>query len=94
MKSKGWNQARLSDACGIRQGNISHYLTGRQGPNAFQLHKLASALGVSMEWLLTSDGAKVSPPEFRQSGKAAIRKALAQAKAAILKAESELDTPA
>ena len=91
MKSKDWTQAQLADACGIRQGNISHYMTGRQGPNAFQLHRLAASLGVTMEWLLTGDGPQASPPELRQPGKASTRKAIRDARAAIDRLESELD---
>lgn len=56
MKRLDWKQSDLSAASGVAQGVISNYITGRREPTASQLHRLASALDVSMEWLLTGHG--------------------------------------
>ncbi|MBQ3144724.1 MAG: helix-turn-helix transcriptional regulator [Akkermansia sp.] len=51
MKSKGFTQKALSAVSGIRQVSISEYLNAKTIPNAESLCSLASALGVSMDWL-------------------------------------------
>mgnify|MGYP000156238911 CR=1 FL=1 len=62
MARKGWTQAQLGEASNIGQGTISNYLNGKRHPSAGQFARLAYALGVSMEWLLTgkeSDGSEL-----------------------------------
>ncbi len=58
IADNGWTQAQLGQVCGIAQGTISNYLRGKREPTACQLRRLASALGVQMEWLLTGEGPK------------------------------------
>ena len=92
MKAKGWTQGQLSDHSGIRQGNISHYLTGRREPKAEQLHQLAQALGVSMEWLLAGENASPNGKAAPKSLSTQARKAIRDARTALEKLESELDS--
>lgn len=48
----GIRQADLVERTGIDKGSISHYVSGKYRPNGEKLAKLASALGVSPDWLL------------------------------------------
>lgn len=48
----GWNQLDLAMRCGwSNQGRIGHYETGRREPKRADAEKIASALGVRIEWL-------------------------------------------
>jgi transcriptional regulator with XRE-family HTH domain len=58
MTSKGWTQSQLGAACGISQGTISNYLRGKREPTGNQLRRMAMALGVTMDWLLTGEEPK------------------------------------
>lgn len=48
----GWTQERLSEASGVRQGNISAAEKEASNPSAVLLAKLARALGVSLDSLV------------------------------------------
>lgn len=58
--ASGLTQAELARSSGIDRGSISLYLSGRYRPKADKLLRLASALGVSAEWLT---GVETSPTE-------------------------------
>ncbi len=49
--SQGLKQTDLAEMSGVSQANISIYENGRERLFAKQLHDLARALGVSMEFL-------------------------------------------
>jgi transcriptional regulator with XRE-family HTH domain len=49
-------QAELAAKASLSQGAISRYLNGKASPKAEELLRIAAALGVSMEWLLTGKG--------------------------------------
>lgn len=75
--ASGLTQAQLSRLSGIDRGSISLYLSGRYRPKADKLIRLATALGVSAEWLsgaeeATSEAAVPFPvlagPELLSTG--------------------------
>ena len=53
FEASGLTQAELARRSGIDRGSISLYLSGRYRPKADKLIRLASALTVSPEWLLS-----------------------------------------
>ncbi len=53
METQGLNQQELSVRSTIDQGSISRYLRGKASPKAAEIIKLAAALKVSIDWLLT-----------------------------------------
>ncbi len=64
MQSRNITQSDLATKAGVSQGAISRYMNGKASPKAEELHRLSTALGVTMEWLLTGDGplaARASP---------------------------------
>lgn len=52
MFIKGIRQADLAERSGIHKGLLSHYMHGDAVPGYANISKLASALGVSADWLL------------------------------------------
>ena len=55
---RGLSQAGLADACGVSAPHISMIETGiRVSPTGETLRKLASGLGVSVDWLVGVDEA-------------------------------------
>jgi len=48
----GWSQADLADAAGLQQSALSHYENGTRRPSFTNLRRLASALGVSTDYLV------------------------------------------
>ena len=56
MEEKGVTQASLSRLTGLPAGTISRYANGRRNPNAEVLGKVASALGVSCDYLIGMNG--------------------------------------
>ena len=54
--SLGWSQAELAQASGIAAAQISRYEQGRSHPRPEAIGKLAKALNVQFEWLLTGEG--------------------------------------
>ena len=65
MKAAGLNGADLAVKAGVTPTAISRYRQGRI-PAAEELLRLAQALGVTMEWLLTGNGP--SPPRTESTG--------------------------
>lgn len=52
LADRGWSQNRLSKESGIKQGQISEWLTGTRSPSLESLAKLAEKLDVPVEALL------------------------------------------
>lgn len=55
MKSRGWKGVDLASASDVTPTSVSRYLGGKAEPRAAELYRLAKALDVSMEWLLTGE---------------------------------------
>lgn len=49
----GYSQTQLGEACDMASTQISRYESGRAMPRRATVKRLASALGVSEEWLVT-----------------------------------------
>lgn len=83
----------LAEKAKTSQSNISRYLKGGGMPRAEELHRIATALGVTMEWLLTGESSTTgaSAPASPRPAKA-IRKALDDARASLDRLEKHLDT--
>ena len=54
-KRKGWSQRDLANAAGISGGEVSHIETGKRSGSAPK-RLAATALGVSIDWLLGREG--------------------------------------
>ena len=54
-KAKGWSQMRLAVEMNMHQQTISFWEIDRSTPRAAKLVKLASVLGVSLDWLMGID---------------------------------------
>ncbi len=52
--AKGWTQRELAGAAGISQTSLSHYEAGLASPGTVSLSKLARALGLTTEQLLSA----------------------------------------
>ena len=52
----GYSQTQLGEACDMASTQISRYEAGRAMPRRATLKRLASALGVSEEWLVKGSG--------------------------------------
>lgn len=48
-------RAEFARLAGITEASISRYITGKQEPRAAELHRMARALGLSMERLLMGE---------------------------------------
>lgn len=51
-RRKGWTQARLANALGIKAGTLSGYEREYRRPDVEMLDRIASVLGVSVDYLL------------------------------------------
>lgn len=51
-RRKGWTQAQLAEALGIRAGTLSGYEREYRRPDVEMLDRIASVLGVSVDYLL------------------------------------------
>lgn len=51
-KNADMAQQDVADHLGIRRENVTQWESGDRTPNASNLRKLASVLGVSVDWLL------------------------------------------
>lgn len=65
-RERQWRQAELARRAGVTGWRISRYELGTGSPNAQALVRLAAALGVSADFLLTGrrTAAQVAPEEF------------------------------
>lgn len=57
IKACGLSQVDIHNKSGLSTTAISNYCTGKRLPDTTALYKIASILGVSMEWILTGDDA-------------------------------------
>jgi len=64
IDSKGVRIAHLARESGVNDGTIRGYARGRREPTAENASKLASALGVTTDYLLT--GANVPAPQVEE----------------------------
>ncbi len=60
-KQKGWAQKELAGRVGIRFQQLNKYESGLNTPPADMLVKLADALGVTVDYLLTGNPVEDSP---------------------------------
>jgi transcriptional regulator with XRE-family HTH domain len=58
-RQKGLKQLGLAEKCGLRQGEISAFESGRRHPTLAQMTELARALDMPLQWLITG---AVEPP--------------------------------
>lgn len=77
MEERGWTQQHIAMASGVAQATVNGWLGGST-PRADALYRLASALGISMEELLTGDkpavGSAVDAAVWREKAQAAERR--------------------
>lgn len=55
--AKGWSTYELAEQAGIARSSVAHYELDRGTPMAAYLCQLARALGCSMDYLWTGEGA-------------------------------------
>jgi transcriptional regulator with XRE-family HTH domain len=63
MKRRGWNQAALSQACGLAGGQVSNLLNAKRGFEHNTLRALARGLGVSQVFIFRLAGLITETPE-------------------------------
>ena len=63
IKGLGMRQLDICNKTGLSTTALSQYCTGKRVPDTVSLYKIAIALGVSMEWVLT--GEDVTSEDFR-----------------------------
>lgn len=49
-KTRGLTQSQLADALGVQRATVSNYEIGRRSPHIKELEKIASILGVSLDY--------------------------------------------
>lgn len=49
-KTRGLTQSQLADALGVQRATVSNYEIGRRSPHLKELEKIASILGVSLDY--------------------------------------------
>jgi len=68
-----WNQAQLAERAGLPPSSIAHFEAGSRKPSFDTLHRIATALDVTIDYLLgrteSLDGAEASDPLFRDVSK-------------------------
>ena len=64
-RTKDWNQKELADRIGARPSQISKYERGSYLPRPDLLARLAEALEVSLDYLMTGRGAGETRRDFR-----------------------------
>lgn len=52
LRKRGWSQAKLSEMSGIRAGDISNWMRGKNGLSKGNREQVADALGVTVESML------------------------------------------
>lgn len=64
IKELGMKQLDISNKAGLSTTALSQYCTGKRVPDTVSLYKIATVLGVSMEWILTGEDItnEKSPP--------------------------------
>jgi transcriptional regulator with XRE-family HTH domain len=56
MKAMDLNNAQLERRCGVGRKRIGEYRSGEAEPAATALHRIAKALGTTVEWLIEGEG--------------------------------------
>ena len=59
------NQTELANRANMTHATVYNYLRGARTPKAIELHKLAEALGTSMDWLWGAN-TDAAAPEYQQ----------------------------
>ncbi len=91
-----WKQSDLAARAELQPSAISQYLNGSRTPGAWEIYRLAKALGTTVEYLLTGEAAdeegryivaEAAPPDTSEirAKLAVIKQALAEAEAALKK---------
>ncbi len=62
LAAKGIRQGELERSLGLSENRISKWKSGQGEPTARQAWKIARALGVPLEWLVSEDGS-LDPPD-------------------------------
>lgn len=70
MASSGLNARELSKRCGLSEGAISRYLSGKMEPRVPAVGKMADALRVDPAWLMGYDD--ITPDFSLDTGKIAM----------------------
>lgn len=65
MKSMRLTQGNLASLAGLTHVAIHHYMKGSRSPKAAELSRLASALGVSMDWLWGTEHNEPNSDQYR-----------------------------
>lgn len=71
IKELGFKQLDICNKTGLSTTALSQYCTGKRVPDTVSLYKIATALGVSMEWVLTGEDLTIedvsdAPPDLAQ----------------------------
>lgn len=61
-KEKGWTQTDLGNRLNVRQSMVGQYESNKQPPKIPTLKKIADALGVTLEWLVTGEEDFIAEP--------------------------------
>lgn len=69
IKELDMRQLDVCNKTGLSTTALSQYCTGKRVPDTVSLYKIATALGVSMEWVLTGEDAtnenfQLAPPDL------------------------------
>lgn len=67
-RARGWSQAELAKRAGISQQAVQRYESGEREPRVSSVIAMASALGVTLSYLLgldSPDGNGITPDESR-----------------------------
>lgn len=78
------NQSEFARRAGISSGFLSDVTRGQKRPGADLLIQMRRELGVSIDWLLTGEGAMFGAAGIRQELLRAIRVQIAVARAAVI----------
>lgn len=55
-QARGWSQTELGRACDMAPTQVSRYEAGRAAPRRVTMAKIADALAVRFQWLVSGDG--------------------------------------
>lgn len=68
-KNQGFTQKELAERAGTAIGTIQQYELGKRQPRADQLRAIASALGVTVDYLLDAKPARAVDPNETEAGR-------------------------
>lgn len=90
MDAKGYTQQQLAELAEVDQGSVSRYLRGKASPKASEIIRLAAALEVSTDWLLTGDEPGPGIKGYLKKLKA-VRNAVVHGSGNLAAAEADFD---